>query len=111
MDMNHSGHHKGNTSEQFINKEIVLRELNILPGQIIIDVGCGNGYMSKEFSKLVHQSGKIFALDHAKEAIKILEDETKGTNIQSIEADITQKTPIINVGQYFYMQLFENNEK
>jgi ubiquinone/menaquinone biosynthesis C-methylase UbiE len=94
MGINHKGHHKGNTTENLLNKETILRELNILPGQTIIDVGCGNGYMSKEFSKLVHQSGKVFALDRAKEALGKLKEETRGTNIELIEADITKKTPL-----------------
>ncbi|MFW9942567.1 MAG: class I SAM-dependent methyltransferase [Candidatus Thorarchaeota archaeon] len=94
MGINQKGHHKGNTTEDFLNKEVILRELNILPGQTIIDVGCGNGYMSREFSKLVQQSGKVFALDRAKEAIERIKKETKGTNIEPVEADITKKTPI-----------------
>ena len=93
MVVNHKGHHKGNTTENLINKEIILKELNILPGQTIMDVGCGNGYMSKEFSRLVQQSGKVFALDRAKEAIAQLKKETTGTNIEPMEADITEKTP------------------
>lgn len=94
MGINGKGHHNGNTTEQFINKEIILRELNILPGQTIVDVGCGTGYMSKEFSKLVQHSGKVIALDQAKEAIEKLKAETSWTNIELIEADITRKTPI-----------------
>ncbi len=94
MGINRKGHHKENTTEQLINKEIILKELNILPGQTIVDVGCGNGYMSKEFSKLVHHSGKVFSLDCAKEAIEKLKEDTGGTNIEPMEADITRKTPI-----------------
>lgn len=94
MGTNREGHHKGNTTEQYLNKEIILRALNILPGQTIIDVGCGNGHMAKEFSKLVHHSGKVFALDRATEAIEKLKEETRGSNIEIIEADITKKTPI-----------------
>jgi len=93
MVVNHKGHHKGNTTENLINKEIILKELNISPGQTIMDVGCGNGYMSKEFSRLVQQSGKVFALDRSKEAIAKLKKETMGTNIEPMEADITGKTP------------------
>jgi len=94
MGINHKGHHKGHTTENLINKEFILKELNILPGQTIMDVGCGNGYMSKEFSRLVQQSGKVFALDSAKEAIEKLKRETMGSNIEPIEADITRKTPV-----------------
>ena len=60
----------------------------------VIDVGCGNGYMSKEFSQLVGQSGKVFAIDRSKEAIEELKKEIMVTNIEPMEADITNKTPI-----------------
>lgn len=90
MENNQTGHHKGNSTERLLNKEVILKELNILAGQIIIDVGCGNGYMTKEFSRLVNGTGKVFALDQSKESIEALERETKGTNIIPIEADITK---------------------
>ena len=94
MESNGKGYHKGNTTEDLLNKEAILHDLNITPGQTIVDVGCGDGYMSKEFSKLVRQSGKVFALDRSKEAVEKLKHETQGTNIIPIEADITQVVPI-----------------
>ncbi|RZB38222.1 MAG: hypothetical protein SRB2_00568 [Desulfobacteraceae bacterium Eth-SRB2] len=86
--------HRGKTSESFLNKDIILKELDILPGQTILDAGCGNGYMAKEFSKILNNTGKVYALDPDTEAIKTLKQKTKGTNIEPIEADITQTTPI-----------------
>jgi ubiquinone/menaquinone biosynthesis C-methylase UbiE len=86
--------HRGKSSEGFLNKDVILKELNILPGQMILDAGCGNGYMSKEFSRLLNKTGKVFALDPDGEAIKKLKKETQGTNIEPIEADITTTTPL-----------------
>jgi 2-hydroxy-6-oxonona-2,4-dienedioate hydrolase len=43
-----------------------------------LDAGCGNGYMSKEFSKLVNNTGKVYTLDSEKEAIERLKEKTKG---------------------------------
>jgi ubiquinone/menaquinone biosynthesis C-methylase UbiE len=86
--------HRGKTSESFINKDIILQELTILPGETILDAGCGNGYMSKEFSRVLNNTGKVYALDPDGEAIEKLKEETKGTNIEAIEADITKETPI-----------------
>ncbi len=56
-------HHAGKSSEHHLNKELILRELNIFSGQIILDAGCGTGYMSKEFSKILNNTGKVYALD------------------------------------------------
>jgi ubiquinone/menaquinone biosynthesis C-methylase UbiE len=91
---NKKHHHKGRSSERHLNRDIVLKELNIRSGQTILDAGCGSGYMSKEFSKILNNTGKVFALDPDKAAIEMLKKETKGTNIEPIIGDITKETKI-----------------
>lgn len=86
--------HRGKSSENYLNKDIILKELNIRSGQTILDAGCGNGYMSKEFSKLLNNTGKVYALDPDKAALEILKEETKETNIQTVLGDITKRTQI-----------------
>jgi ubiquinone/menaquinone biosynthesis C-methylase UbiE len=91
----HKGHHhRGKSSERLLNKEVILKELDILPGQTILDAGCGNGYMSKEFSRLVENTGKVYALDPDDKAIEVLAGETKDSNITPISGDITQTTAL-----------------
>ena len=87
-------HHAGKSSEGLLNKEIILQELNIFPGETILDAGCGNGYMSKEFSRILKNTGKIYALDPYKNAIEVLKEETQGTNINTILGDITKTTEL-----------------
>jgi ubiquinone/menaquinone biosynthesis C-methylase UbiE len=87
-------HHRGKFSEGLVNKELILKTLNIQAGQTILDAGCGNGYMSKAFSKKVGKSGKVYALDHDVNFIEVLRNETQGTNIEAIEADITKPTTL-----------------
>ena len=94
--VNKKHHHRGKSSGNRLYKDIILKELNIRSGQTVLDAGCGNGYMSKEFSKLLSNTGIVYALDPDKAAIEILEQETKGTNIETIVGDITQKTQIEN---------------
>jgi len=95
MDRTHVDHdHRGRSSECRLDKSIILKALDIQPGQTILDAGCGNGYMSKEFSRLVGPSGKVHALESDPERIEILREETVGTNIEPIQADITTPTPI-----------------
>ena len=91
---NKKHHHKGRSSERHLNKDIVLKELNIRSGQTILDAGCGSGYMSKEFSKILNNTGKVFALDPDKAAIEKLKKDTKGMNIEPIIGDITKETKI-----------------
>ena len=90
-----SRHHRGRKStESFLDKGLILKLINIQAGQTILDAGCGNGYMSKVFSKEVTESGKVHALDPKTEFIEDLRKETQGTNIETIEGDITKPTRI-----------------
>jgi ubiquinone/menaquinone biosynthesis C-methylase UbiE len=91
---NMTHHHKGKSTESFIDKDMILRELNVHHGQTILDAGCGNGYMSREFSKVLNNTGKVYALDPDRETIEALRRETEGTNIEAMLGDITKTTPI-----------------
>jgi len=87
-------HHRGKSTEDRLDKGLILKALNIKPGQTVLDAGCGNGYMSKVFSNEVARSGKVFALDPDKNVIDVLGKETQGTNIEAMEGDITNPTPL-----------------
>jgi ubiquinone/menaquinone biosynthesis C-methylase UbiE len=89
-----SHQHRAKFTEGLLDYELILKTLNIKPGQTILDAGCGNGYMSKLFSNEVIQSGKVYALDLDKYFIKALKNETQGTNIETIEGDITRPTEL-----------------
>ena len=89
-----SHQHGGKFTEGLLDSELILRTLNIKPDQGIIDVGCGNGYMSKLFSKMVAPSGAVWALDSDKYFIRVLSEEILGTNIEAIVGDITKPTQL-----------------
>jgi ubiquinone/menaquinone biosynthesis C-methylase UbiE len=84
--------HRGKFTEGLLDNELILKALNIKPGQTILDAGCGNGYMSKLFFNVVTLSGRVYALDPDKYLIKSLKNETQVTNIETIEGDITRPT-------------------
>ena len=94
MIKNRCGHHKGNSTEQLLDKKFIINKLDIIPGQIIIDVGCGNGHMAREFSLLTGNMGKVYALDMEPEVIEKLKNKIKAANIIPIITDITKKTGI-----------------
>ena len=87
-------HHRGKSSESLLDKEAVLAALRIAPGQTVLDAGCGNGYMSKEFSGRVGSAGSVYALDPDEISIAVLRAETTGTNIVAMVGDITVTTSL-----------------
>ncbi|MCF8053926.1 MAG: class I SAM-dependent methyltransferase [Deltaproteobacteria bacterium] len=86
--------HSGKSSEGFLNRELILANLPIAPNQTILDAGCGDGYMTKEFAKRTTQGGKVYALDTNTSQIDILRKETPATNIEALVGDITKETPL-----------------
>ena len=92
--MNKGANKKRKFSEGLLDIETILNNLEICPGQIILDAGCGNGYMSKRFSKLVGNTGTVYALDPDNEAINNLRKEIDKTNIEPLVGDITKTTAL-----------------
>lgn len=87
-------HHRGKSSESLLDKDKILAALSIQPGQTILDAGCGNGYMSREFSRLVGQAGKVYALDPDDISIAALREETGDSCIEAMVGDITSRTAL-----------------
>ena len=85
-------HHRGKSSESLLDKARILNALGIRPGQTVLDAGCGNGYMAKEFAARVGKEGKVFALDPDEMAIAALREQTADTNIMAVVGDITTTT-------------------
>ena len=98
---NHTHEHKGKSSRKLLDKkgrEAILSHLNITEGQTIVDAGCGDGYMAKEFARLVKSRGRIFALDTDETAIESLKKTSKTYIIKPVVADITAKNPAARIG-------------
>lgn len=85
---------RGESSETLLDKNAILANLAIRPRQIVLDAGCGTGYMAKEFAKLTGKTGKVYALDSDIRSIEILKGETEGTIIEPLAGDITQETKL-----------------
>ena len=92
--MNKKPDKKSKFSEGLLDVETILNNLKIYPGQTILDAGCGNGYMSKRFSELVGNAGRVYALDPDREVINNLKKEVEKTNIEPLVGDITKTTEL-----------------
>ena len=90
----HKHEHKGRSSEAIVDQQTVLNELNITPGEIILDAGCGNGYMAKQFAEKAAPRGTVYALDPDDGLIDILKTEVNGSIIKPFVGDITRNTQL-----------------
>jgi len=86
--------HRGKSSESVVDKNAILAHLMIMPGEAVLDAGCGNGYMTKQFAQLTGITGTVFALDPDPLAIEHLKAETNDGVIEPFIGDITKKTKL-----------------
>jgi ubiquinone/menaquinone biosynthesis C-methylase UbiE len=121
--MNSHDHHKhihpGRPSSFFFNANDVLDRLDLKEGGTLLDAGCGDGFISISASKLVGESGLVFAVDidtHSIDTLNQVIERNKIENIEAIKADISKTLPIENniIDLCFMVNVFhgivENNE-
>jgi predicted methyltransferase len=76
--------------EEWEKSSLILSYLNLKSGETIADIGCGSGYFSYRFSKLVGPQGMVYAIDTKPQHIEFINDFTKVNHIDNIAA-ITSK--------------------
>jgi ubiquinone/menaquinone biosynthesis C-methylase UbiE len=81
------------------DSDLVFRLLQLKAGDTFLDMGCGPGEYAVQASKIVGDTGTVYALDKWKYLIDALikEADSQGLmNIKAIVADITEPLPIEN---------------
>ncbi len=65
--------------------ETLLAALKVQPGQIVCDMGCGNGFYTLPLAKQVGEGGKVLAVDIQPEMLHLLDERAKVEGIENIE--------------------------
>lgn len=65
-----TGQHKKKTSSKDKRAAHVIRVLDVREGQVIADIGCGNGWLSVAVAKAVGADGNVFAVDVSESSIR-----------------------------------------
>lgn len=90
---------RGPSSFHMHDSELVFDKLNLKKGDVFLDLGCGAGDYSIEASKIIGNSGMVYALDIREESLNAFEEDIalKGlTNINLILSDIKGQLPLEN---------------
>jgi ubiquinone/menaquinone biosynthesis C-methylase UbiE len=89
--------HGGKSSEAVLDAKRVVSSLKLGEGDVFMDAGCGDGFISREAAKLVGAEGKVLAVDQYSPSLDILREKVKEEgigNLEVLEADLTQKLPL-----------------
>jgi len=65
------------TREKEERCETLLEALHLKPGQVVADVGCGNGFYTFRLAERVGAKGKIYAVDVQPEMLALLAEQSK----------------------------------
>jgi ubiquinone/menaquinone biosynthesis C-methylase UbiE len=92
------GHvHHSKSTKDILSADKVLSEAGLKSGDVFLDAGCGDGFISIAASPLVGEEGKVYSIDAYPESIEILKNDVqkkKIKNLEAIVADLTSEIPL-----------------
>jgi SAM-dependent methyltransferase len=62
----------------------MLKELQVRPGQVICDMGCGNGFYTLRLARLTGSEGKVYAVDIQPEMLRMLRFRAREAKIDNV---------------------------
>jgi glutathione peroxidase-family protein/precorrin-6B methylase 2 len=68
----------------------MIKAMQIQPGQILCDMGAGNGYHTLKMSELTGKKGLVYAVDVQPEMLKMLKERAKKANINNIKTIVNK---------------------
>lgn len=69
---------------KFLDPEAIIKQLNVVSGNVIADFGCGPGYFSLPFAQIVGKDGKVYAFDVLPQALESVESKAKLDGLSNI---------------------------
>jgi ubiquinone/menaquinone biosynthesis C-methylase UbiE len=63
----------------------MLKALNVKPGDVVCDLGCGNGFYTLKLAEMVGPSGKVLAVEIQPEMLEMLRVRAERAHVENIE--------------------------
>jgi len=80
--------------EEWEKSSEMIKSLGLKPGDKIADIGSGPGYFSVKFSKLVGETGRVYAIDTVKEHLDYINAFASKNSIKNIKTVLTEDNTI-----------------
>jgi len=69
---------------QFLNPEMIVNQLEIVPGMEIAHFGCGSGFFTFPLVKKVGEEGMVFALDILENKLDLIKSRVKAEGLKNV---------------------------
>jgi len=69
---------------KFISPENIIKEIDIKPGAVIADLGCGTGYFSIPLAKKVGKEGRVYSIDILKTKLEVVKSQARLLGLDNI---------------------------
>ena len=80
--------------------ERVLDMMNLSPGDVVADVGCGSGYYARRMAQRVAPGGRVFCEDIQPEMLEIMRERVREEGLTNVEAILgTPTDPQLPAGE------------
>ncbi len=97
VDKKHGHIHHSKSTRDILSADKVLAKAGLNAGDVFLDAGCGDGFISLVASRIVGEKGKVYAVDIYPESIATVKEEVQKHNIKNLEAfeaDLSDKIPL-----------------
>jgi ubiquinone/menaquinone biosynthesis C-methylase UbiE len=65
--------------------DLVMKNLDLKPGMVVCDLGCGNGYYTLRFARQIAPRGRVLAVDIQPEMLQMLAARSARARLEGIE--------------------------
>ena len=69
---------------RFFSPENILKGVDMLPGQSVLEVGCGTGYFTIPAAKIIGEQGSLVAMDVLPESVELVFRKVQSANLKNV---------------------------
>jgi ubiquinone/menaquinone biosynthesis C-methylase UbiE len=80
---------------RFFGPENILKGANLLPGQAVLEVGCGTGYFTLPAARLIGEKGCLVAIDVLPDSVELVSKKVQAANLKNVSVI---KGDVMNTG-------------
>ncbi len=92
--------------KRFINAETIVERIGLQPGQTVLEVGAGTGYVASAVAKAVGAAGQVYALDVEPEMVERLRQRKVTENLSNVGVKLGDATQLEFADDHFDVVYF-----